>query len=660
MLHNTTRFGSSGARRLSLIPGFVIGGLAIVGILLLGSPVIAQGVIPAFSSTISSDASSSFFSAASTTADLAGAEASPVSSAAPEFRALEPAVAPVSAAVPVTGAAFTSDALNPLAAPDVASASDTAVLLAAADTALPGDSPIHAPGEAFADLETPDSEPAASRLRRPASPTLTVTVRPSILGDSPQRASGTELQFNLHEAVLSALSKNHSLRIQRMETDHRSLDIETEKSRFDTRVTGTLANSDRLGKQIMQNGSLGDNVSNRTDGNLEWNRTSPSGTQATVGVTTSRTRSARAPNLFGTRIGLDLTHPLLRGAGKRRNLIAVKQATLALTASKYELEAFVTALAVDVEKKYWGIYLAAKELEIVQESYGLALQQLEETRKRISLGSIPESEQAAAEAEVALREEGVINAKSSLETARIAFLRQINPDSSRFWEYQVTLTDMPIAVEIHLASPADLITRALERRPEMGQAKILLQDGSLEVVSTRNGLLPKLDFFVTLGKTGYAQTFEKTSETFGKKAYDLTAGLEFDLWNTRREARARDRQAKLTLAQREESLRNLTQLIQEDVLTGYLEVQRSLQQMKATAKTVEKQEEKLRVEEIKFSVGKTTAFQVAQAQRDVAASKIAELKAQIGYVNALAELSRLDGSLCESLGLMMAEAHAAP
>ena len=95
-------------------------------------------------------------------------------------------------------------------------------------------------------------------------------------------------------------------------------------------------------------------------------------------------------------------------------------------------------------------------------------------------------------------------------------------------------------------------------------------------------------------------------------------------------------------------------------MTAYFEVHRSRQQIRATAKTVEKQMEKLRVEEIKFGLGKTTAFQVAQAQRDVADSQITGLRAQISHLNALTDLWRYDGTLCERSGITVFADEAGP
>lgn len=462
---------------------------------------------------------------------------------------------------------------------------------------------------------------------------------------------GKQLQLSLNEAVFSALQRNRGLAVHRLETEMTRTSIDEERAVFDPLVSGSLSNSDRLGKQIMQSGAMGDNVSNKTDGMIDWSSLSPSGTKTSLTLTGSRTRSARAANLFGTRLGLGLTHPLRRDAGKAVNLIEVQQAKLDFKASRHELEGFVLALVAEVEKKYWDLFLATRELDIVLESHRLAVMQLEETHKKISLGSIPESELAAAEAEVALREEGIIDAQSSLEAARIALLRVTNPGSGSFWDFEITLTDMPDVKDPLIANVREHVELALEKRPELLQSRVLIEKGELDCVQTKNGLLPQLDFFMTLGKSGYAQTFEKSASELGMKAYDLAAGLEFEINPGRRAAQMQDERARLSVTRQKEALQNLCQLVQEEVLTAYLEVQRSHQQMKATAKTVEKQKEKLRVEEIKFSLGKTTAFQVAQAQRDVADSQTAQLKAHIGYMNALTNLWRFDGTLCDRLGI---------
>ncbi|NLI79774.1 MAG: TolC family protein [Candidatus Riflebacteria bacterium] len=479
----------------------------------------------------------------------------------------------------------------------------------------------------------------------------------------PLPATWPHLRLSLGDAVAMSLVHQHDLEVKRLEVERQGEAVQLEQAAFDPTISTSWSMTDRLGKQITQLGTINDNVSNRTELDSAWTRTAPSGTRTSVSLGLTRARSARAPNLFDSRLGLDLTHPLRQGAGTRVNLVAVRQAELDVQVAREEVEGYILALLAQVEHAYWQLLLTRRELAIVRESARLARQQQDETSRRINLGSLPESELAAAAAEVALREEAVINAESAAETARISLLRLLNPDLDRFWETKVTLADLPEVPDFEIREVDAHLRHALEARPELRRVRLLLQRDELELVQTRNGLLPRLDFFVALGKTGYAQTFGETVQEFGMRAYDLQAGLRFELDPGRRAARARDRRARYARRQREEAIRNLQQLIQEEVLTSVLEVQRALQQVEATTQTVARQREKRRAEEIKFSVGKTTAFQVAQAQRDEAASQIAAMKARIGVLNALTDLFRADGSLAARRGVVVAgrpEGPAAP
>ena len=74
--------------------------------------------------------------------------------------------------------------------------------------------------------------------------------------------------------------------------------------------------------------------------------------------------------------------------------------------------------------------------------------------------------------------------------------------------------------------------------------------------------------------------------------------------------------------------------------------------MAATAATRKLKEEALRAETGKFTVGKSTSFLVAQAQRDLVVSQIAEIGAVVTLLKGLVELYRLEGSLLERRGIV--------
>jgi outer membrane protein len=195
------------------------------------------------------------------------------------------------------------------------------------------------------------------------------------------------------------------------------------------------------------------------------------------------------------------------------------------------------------------------------------------------------------------------------------------------------------------------VALAMDMRPDLNQARLLYQRDDLEVVKTKNGVLPKLDLFVTLGKTGYADSFGGSIRNIGDDNYDAMIGLDVEYPLRNRSSKARQVRAALSRQQAREAIDNLSQLVEVDVRTAYLEIARSQEQVAATAATRRLQEEKLRVETEKFRLGKSTSLLVGQAQRDCVSSQIEEIQAIVSYLKSFIEMYRLEGSLLDRRGI---------
>ncbi|MBN2845480.1 MAG: TolC family protein, partial [Deltaproteobacteria bacterium] len=172
-----------------------------------------------------------------------------------------------------------------------------------------------------------------------------------------------------------------------------------------------------------------------------------------------------------------------------------------------------------------------------------------------------------------------------------------------------------------------------------------------EIVTTKNGVLPKLVFFINLGKTGYASSFNSAINDINGDSYDILAGINLAYPFLNRDAKASYRQSLISRKQADEAVANMAQLVQVDVRSAYIEVNRTREQIAATTATRALQEEKTRIEMEKFRVGKSTTLLVAQAQRDLLASRIAETEVTANYLKSLVELYRLEGSLLERRGI---------
>jgi outer membrane protein TolC len=324
----------------------------------------------------------------------------------------------------------------------------------------------------------------------------------------------------------------------------------------------------------------------------------------------------------------------MRGGSPAANLAVLRQAGLDVRASEYELRGAAEALIADVETAYWDFCLAGERIAIYEESVRLAEKQLEETRVRIEIG-----------------------ARGALETARIRLLRLLGPpgvawgeSAARFWSREVAPLDRPAAPDAGPAEVEEHVAKALASRPDLNQARLGVERGDLELVRTRNGLLPRLDLFVNLGRTGYADSFSSAFRDLGD-GYHVSAGVALEHTLGNRSARARQRRAAISRAEAELALANLANLAQVDVRTAHVAAATARERIAATAAARTLQEEALRAETEKFRVGKSTTFQVAQAQRDLVSARIAEVESVVGYLQALVGLHRADGSILERRGV---------
>jgi outer membrane protein TolC len=460
-------------------------------------------------------------------------------------------------------------------------------------------------------------------------------------------APAAPITLSVADAVLTSLANNRALAVERLAPALARTGELSAEAPFDLVLSGSAT-------AAWDRSPAADGTFRDGDGQtlaLGASRRLPSGT--TLGVDVDGRRD-HPPEAAATRFGLSVTQSLLQGFGSDVNLAGVRQARLDTALSLQELRGVAANLVAQVEQGCWDYLLAGRRIEIVESSLRLAEGQLAEVRERIAVGRVAEIEQIAAEAEVALRRENLINARSALATARLNLLRLVNAPGPGALTRELVVTDVPSppaadpdAVEAHVAL-ADRL------RPELVQARLQLERGELEVVKTRNGLLPRLDLFVGLGKTGYASSFVDSVDP-GGKGYDVKAGLTLSFPWQNRAARAAERRAVLTREQAAESVANLAQLGEVDVRGAWIEVARQREQAVATEATRKLQEEKLRAETEKFRVGKSTAFLVAQAQRDLLQAATDAESAVAGCLKALVELYRLEGSLLDRRGITVAE-----
>jgi outer membrane protein len=482
---------------------------------------------------------------------------------------------------------------------------------------------------------------------QPGDEDVTTETRPAPPTIEPE---GT-ISVTVQDAILLVLEHNRALKVEKMNPAIRRTGEDEERAAFDPILAGGY--SQYREKSEIPSRTNRENLSNEITAGLGVSEYLPTGTDVGLELSTEQSWSdLYSDDLHKSRVGLSITQAILRGAGVTYNLASLRQARLDTRSSQFELRGFAETLVAQVERTYWNYALTQRQIKIFLESLKLAEQQKSETEEMIRIGSLAESELPAAEAEIALRREGLINARSNLEKTRLQLLRLLNPPDKNLWKRDIVLLHEPRIPEVKLDDVESHVGVALRMRPDLNQARLQIQRGDLEIVKTKNGLLPKMDFFINIGKTGYADSFSSSVSDIDGDSYDSLVGVSLEFPFVNREALARHRKSLLSREQAEEAVKNLSQLVQVDVRSAYIEVTRTKEQITATGATRALQEEKARIEAEKFRVGKSTSLLVAQAQRDLLSSRITEIETIANYLKSLIELYRLEGSLLERRGIM--------
>ncbi|EKD25977.1 MAG: outer membrane efflux protein [uncultured bacterium] len=350
--------------------------------------------------------------------------------------------------------------------------------------------------------------------------------------------------------------------------------------------------------------------------------------------------------------GISVTQALLKDRGLKYNLASLKQAKIDTKISEYELRYFAETLVSVIEETYWDYALSQKQIEIYEKSLKLAENRLAETKERIEVGKLADVELAAATAEIAFQKEGLINAKSNLQKTRLKFLRLLNVNLSDNMKKQVTLkTPIVVPSDEKLDALENHVALALKMRADLNQANLNIERGELEIVKTGNGLLPKMDVFVNFGRTGYADSLSSSVGNINDDYYASEIGLQFKMSLLNRNAKALHRRALLNQELIKDALENMKSLVELDIHSAYIEVNRTTEQVAATKATRQYQDDTLKAEIAKFEVGKSTTLLVGQAQRNLLVSQIAEIQAVVMNIKSFINLYRLEGTLLKRRGI---------
>jgi outer membrane protein TolC len=446
-------------------------------------------------------------------------------------------------------------------------------------------------------------------------------------------------------------------------------------------LTGTMSKSPQRGSQFTFTTG-----SRALGGSVGFQRQLETGGSISLTIDASRSLTDQPISFFDPTAGsttiasyrvaptLQLTHPLLKGAGLEVNRAAINRAKIATSQAEAQKLATAQNIVRDLVSAYWDVLFAMRDLDNKRQSVELAGQQLERTQAQVAAGRLAPVDAKAVEQALAARESEVLIAENSLLDRSLTLRTLMGQD---FMDRKALGVD-PKTDPVVRPRPADHeeeIDRALEANPQVRQLELAIASKRIDEIEAANQRLPQLDVSGTFTPQGrsvdtlpnadigdpgekgswgdaFRNFFNEDISRDGLLA-DWTLRGELTLtWDVQNRGPKGNHQRVLAEMRRAElNLVQMRQTIATSVIRATNGLRTAAKRMEVSQISMELAEDNLAAEQARFDVGRSTNYDVLQRldERDKAAAEA--LSAQVEYLKALVQLQALNGEILPAYGL---------
>ena len=368
----------------------------------------------------------------------------------------------------------------------------------------------------------------------------------------------------------------------------------------------------------------------------------------------------------GSRLGLTVTQPLLRGFGSALNhrYIRIAGNERKITSLLFQQQLINTIYGV---VRLYTDYVALYEDEKVkQETVTLAEKLLADTKAQVEIGTLAVIELTRANAQVASARLDLINARGLREEEE-AIVKNVltrRNDDPAIREARIIPTDALSVPEQEELSPIqDLMANALRNRPDLEQAALQVENAQIGLAGSRSATLPELDLVGVAQNNGLAGTGSPTlpngyagynggygsalEQIFARNYPTYGVGVQLTLPIHNRVAEADLARDEIQVKQQQVRVAQLQNQARLEVEDALIAMRRSRASYQAAVEARRLQQESLEAEQAKFEIGTSTSYFVIQYQSLLAQTKSTEIAAESAYVKARAALARATGVILE-------------
>ncbi len=325
--------------------------------------------------------------------------------------------------------------------------------------------------------------------------------------------------------------------------------------------------------------------------------------------------------------------------------------------------------AIDETRQlYYGALLAQEQARVVRASVGRTEATLGETTRRVAQGVLPKFERLTAEVEVSNQQTQLIEVENGAALARTTLLFALGLP-----------VNQPVALAGELGLPRDpfletvslddAVVTALERRPDLEQARLAIKLQQVNRDITRSEYLPSLSAFANLAYIGSVpddrttviqgadpagDPFAVTSNTRGffDGAYwnpTVAVGVRLS-WNLFSGFQTRYRVQQNTI-----EVQRAEVLLEQGVQAAVLEVEQALRNLASSRQRIAGQERTVETAQVAYQFASERLATGLATQIDVRLASTQLDQAQLGYLQAVYDYLVARSALQRAVGVVLPE-----
>lgn len=497
-----------------------------------------------------------------------------------------------------------------------------------------------------------------------ATSAASVSSLPSSSSPAPTNQLATNWQSNLRkpakpmslrEAVLLAVRSNASLRTAYLDRVLDRFRLDYAKAEFLPQGNLRLAHSQNRDQAAL--------LAQRQAAALDVALALPSGGKIEFAWTLERQRD-NGTAAVNAGLSLQLTQPLLRGAGRQIAESNVRLADIAESQAKLQLRGTVMATMTAVISAYRSLQEARVQVGLANDALKRSQMLAGINQTLVDAGRLGRLELLQTQADIAAGELEVIEAETRADNARLTLLKLLDmdllsdivPEDINLGEAKsVTRTNLADAstVTSRLPSEAQALALAEALRPDFLSVKLSEQASLLGWQKARDQTLWQLDLVLSATRRAQAGNAPQALNDLSNGRSAHFAGVVLNIPLNDRAAGLALSTADIERKKNAVRISDVHQSLRVEVMNALRNAWSSARHSLLAGQNLELNRQKLDAELAKLAVGRTSLFQVSSFQQSLKQAEQTRINALIAQANALTQLDLALGTTLQTWEIVL-------